>query len=51
MAVIEALADQALFARSFPAATWSAWFAFLGALYGLPLDGEGLGRSAATQGA
>ena len=54
MTILDALADEALFARSFPAATWSAWFAFLGALYGLPLDGEGLetfrrhtGRSAA----
>jgi hypothetical protein len=51
MTILEALGDEALFARSFPASTWSAWFAFLGALYGLPLDGEGLERSADTRGA
>jgi hypothetical protein len=52
--ILDTLADEALFAGSFPVSTWSAWFAFLSALYGLPLDGEGLetfrrhtGRSAA----
>jgi hypothetical protein len=40
MTILEALADEALFACSFPVSTWSAWLAFLGALYGLPRDGE-----------
>jgi hypothetical protein len=38
--ILDTLADEALFAGSFPVSTWSAWFAFLSALYGLPLDGR-----------
>jgi hypothetical protein len=56
--ILEALADEALFAHSFPASTWRAWFAFLAALFGLELEGEALdtfrrhtGRAAAPSAA
>jgi len=41
--ITEALRDPALFAPWFqPAASWAPWFSFLRALFGLPLDAEGL---------
>lgn len=41
MTVLEAMRDPDLFARWFePAASWRAWRAFLGALFGLELDAE-----------
>ncbi len=41
--IIEACADPALFARWFrDGETWRAWFVFLRALFGLPLDADDL---------
>lgn len=38
--LIAALDDPELFAPLFPRVTWGAWRAFMGALFGLPLDDE-----------
>jgi hypothetical protein len=41
--ILDAIADPALFARWFrDPATWRAWFAFLRALFGLPLSADDL---------
>jgi hypothetical protein len=41
MNILEACADQKLFAPWFHSkATWDAWFVFLAALFGLPMDAE-----------
>jgi hypothetical protein len=41
--ILEAIGDENLFASHFPhAATWSAWRAFLGALFGHPMSAEDL---------
>jgi hypothetical protein len=40
--IIEVLDDQTKLARFFPGESWQAWRAFLAALFGLPLDAEGL---------
>ncbi len=43
MNILEAIADETLFARWFrDKATWQAWFAFVAALFGLPLTPDQL---------
>jgi len=40
--ILDALDDPNLFAGAFPVASWAPWRAFLGAVHGLPLEGEAL---------
>ena len=40
MNILQAARDPALFARWFERGDWSAWFAFLAAVFGLPMDAE-----------
>jgi hypothetical protein len=40
--ILEALNRQDIFAPRFASPSWDAWRAFLGALFGLPLEGEAL---------
>ena len=43
LSILDALEDPKLFGPFFqPAAPWSAWRSFLGALFGLPLEGDAL---------
>ena len=42
MNILSAVADKSLFARWFERGDWTAWRAFLGALFGLPLSPEQL---------
>jgi hypothetical protein len=38
--ILDAIADDRLFGRWFRNPTWSAWFAFLAAAFGLPMTAE-----------
>ena len=40
MNIIEAARDPSLFARWFERGDWSAWFSFLAAIFGLPMDDD-----------
>jgi hypothetical protein len=42
MTILDAMRDRALFGPWFDAASWTAWLAFLAALFALPLDSEAL---------
>jgi hypothetical protein len=44
VSILDALDDPQLFASLFPS-SWAPWRAFLAAIYGLPLDAEGLARN------
>lgn len=41
MTPLDALRDPKLFGGYFPPTSWSAWFAFIAAVFGLPLDRDG----------
>ena len=44
LTILDAIRDKALFAPWFrDPSTWRAWFAFLSALFALPMDTEGRG--------
>jgi hypothetical protein len=40
--ILDAMRDRALFGSWFSAASWRAWFVFLAALFGLPIEGDDL---------
>ena len=49
MNILDAIADPKVFGAAFrDKATWSAWFAFLAALFALPMSDEQASRSTAS---
>ncbi len=50
ISILDAFDDPQLFGRQFKGESWSAWRAFLAALFGLGLDGEALDTFSACTG-